>query len=409
MSTEKLIVRNFGPIKEAEIDLKKVTIFIGEQAGGKSTLAKLVALVKENDCFFQPSRILSQGLDQYSIKTFLQKNTYIEYSNDDFSFFIKPTHNQEITHTAFIQTKNSYFDNLYKDFKKLENDLSLIIDKKSSAVKNQKYDEAKALKEKEYEYLREISLINEDLNDNTSTPLYYPAERHFLSSIAGSLINMNKNDIPLPKSILNFGSLYEQALSYLSTADFERFDLSYNHNDRVISYKGGKSTKIQYSSSGIQSILPILMVTSHIVIENQQNDTFRKHKLFSFIVEEPELNLYPTTQKKLVEYLLLNCCMGRSSLIITTHSPYILSTFDNCIQAGNAVKTRPELKEKVEAILPSKYHLDYDDVAVYYVAGGTVKLIMNEEYKGIDTNAIDDVSENLGSVFDELLALQYQD
>ena len=40
---EKLIVKNFGPIQEAELDLKKVTVFIGPQGSGKSTLEKLVA------------------------------------------------------------------------------------------------------------------------------------------------------------------------------------------------------------------------------------------------------------------------------------------------------------------------------------------------------------------------------
>ena len=40
---EKLIVKNFGPIREAELDLKKLTVFIGPQGSGKSTLAKLVA------------------------------------------------------------------------------------------------------------------------------------------------------------------------------------------------------------------------------------------------------------------------------------------------------------------------------------------------------------------------------
>ena len=35
MATEKLIVKNFGPIKDAELDLKKVTVLIGEQASGE--------------------------------------------------------------------------------------------------------------------------------------------------------------------------------------------------------------------------------------------------------------------------------------------------------------------------------------------------------------------------------------
>ena len=43
---QKIIVRNFGPIKEAEVELGKFNLFIGEPASGKSTLAKLVYFFK---------------------------------------------------------------------------------------------------------------------------------------------------------------------------------------------------------------------------------------------------------------------------------------------------------------------------------------------------------------------------
>jgi AAA15 family ATPase/GTPase len=39
---EKIVVENFGGITEAEINLKKINIFIGPQASGKSVLAKLI-------------------------------------------------------------------------------------------------------------------------------------------------------------------------------------------------------------------------------------------------------------------------------------------------------------------------------------------------------------------------------
>src|SRR5208282_2850826 len=39
---QKIIVENFGPIKHAEIELRDFVVLIGEQASGKSTLAKLV-------------------------------------------------------------------------------------------------------------------------------------------------------------------------------------------------------------------------------------------------------------------------------------------------------------------------------------------------------------------------------
>ena len=46
---EKLIVKNFGAIRNIEIDLKDLTIFIGKTGTGKSTLAKLVSIFRSAD------------------------------------------------------------------------------------------------------------------------------------------------------------------------------------------------------------------------------------------------------------------------------------------------------------------------------------------------------------------------
>ena len=39
----RLIIRNIGPIKDIDIELNKVNVFIGEQSSGKSTIAKIVS------------------------------------------------------------------------------------------------------------------------------------------------------------------------------------------------------------------------------------------------------------------------------------------------------------------------------------------------------------------------------
>ncbi len=43
----KIVIQNFGPVKEAQINLiKKFQIFIGAQASGKSTICKVVYFVQ---------------------------------------------------------------------------------------------------------------------------------------------------------------------------------------------------------------------------------------------------------------------------------------------------------------------------------------------------------------------------
>ncbi|MDZ7934261.1 MAG: AAA family ATPase [Emticicia sp.] len=48
---EKLIVKNFGPIRDAELDIKKTTVLIGPQGSGKSTIAKLAAIFGDKNAF----------------------------------------------------------------------------------------------------------------------------------------------------------------------------------------------------------------------------------------------------------------------------------------------------------------------------------------------------------------------
>ncbi len=43
----RLVVKNFGPLKDIDIELKKINLFIGENGSGKSVLAKLVTTLTD--------------------------------------------------------------------------------------------------------------------------------------------------------------------------------------------------------------------------------------------------------------------------------------------------------------------------------------------------------------------------
>ena len=65
---QKIIIKNFGPVKDAEIEIKKVLILIGEQASGKSTIAKLIYFFKtlKEDVFV--TILESSKLNDFDIK-----------------------------------------------------------------------------------------------------------------------------------------------------------------------------------------------------------------------------------------------------------------------------------------------------------------------------------------------------
>ena len=101
MEKEKLIIRNFGPIKDVELDLGRFTILIGEQATGKSTVAKVLAvcryfsyivgkkgLVEERNGLFYSMTAMDipfiDGLEDWGIKGNLKPNSYISYTCKDY-------------------------------------------------------------------------------------------------------------------------------------------------------------------------------------------------------------------------------------------------------------------------------------------------------------------------------------
>ena len=107
--------------------------------------------------------------------------------------------------------------------------------------------------------------------------------------------------------------------------------------------------------------------------------------------------------------MIEKCTKGDNRLIITTHSPYILTALNNLIQAKNVAKNRPELADEVGQIVPPQYHLDFEDIAAYFVADGMARSIMNVENQLIDANALDDVSNDLSEEFGKLVQLEFQD
>lgn len=133
----------------------------------------------------------------------------------------------------------------------------------------------------------------------------------------------------------------------------------------------------------------------------------------SIFIEEPELNLFPNAQKALVEHLVYSCFEPPKQdknktihIAFSTHSPYMLSSL-NCLLLAHAIATKtPNLKEKVESIIPSKFWLDRDKFDAFKVENGAVHSIMDKETNLILADKIDEVSEEIGETFDKLLELE---
>ena len=49
MQSSRLIVKNFGPLKDVDIEVRDFLCLIGKQATGKSTIAKLIAIFEDEN------------------------------------------------------------------------------------------------------------------------------------------------------------------------------------------------------------------------------------------------------------------------------------------------------------------------------------------------------------------------
>lgn len=365
---DKLIVRDFGPIRNAELDIKKTTVLIGPQGSGKSTLAKLVATATNISWHFMLTDDYDDRLHltDFGIQNFIKTESYFSYQHNSTEVTLLNTKNKSgdlNSDNPVFQVKNSKLDNILSNFrdKKIDN--------------NQKRREI-------------LQLI--------FRPIYVPSERLMLPIVRDASLSFQLNKIPLPMSLLYFGSEFEQArkkINFLETL-LDGVDYRFvNGEDRVI-FQGG-SLNLSETASGYQAIIPMQVIIENLCKENNQK----------FIVEEPELNLYPPTQKRLISYLTSRCILDDNQLLLTTHSPYVLSSLNNLLFAYKVAKKHPEQEEEISKIIPKESWLNPEDFAAYFVADGTVRSIVSSITGLIAENELDGVSEDITDEFNALMEI----
>ena len=123
------------------------------------------------------------------------------------------------------------------------------------------------------------------------------------------------------------------------------------------------------------------------------------------LIEEPENNLYPTNQEKISYYLAdLRTKKHKPQVIISTHSPYILSALNNTLYAGQLLNKKIEI-EKIEKILPSS--LKPSEFIAYKIENGMATNIIDTETNLINAEEIDGASDSIMDKFDMLLELNH--
>ena len=393
----RIKIRNFGPIRDGFVDndgwmdISKVTVFIGNQGSGKSTVAKLISTLSwiEKDLFRsvgstlrfrKQERIFMKYLEYHRIDSYLKDNTEIQYEGEAYKINYKPGG----------------------------------------------------------------PLVIQELGPDYILPkiTYFPAERNFVSSVKKS--RSGQRLTLWSQSLQEFKETFQEAKEAFKEKEtfhlpISNVDLEYNKLNDIL-YVKGPDYKIQLadSASGFQSFVPLFVVANYVskLLENeqemdeQQRDTFKRESAIIInnktyteeqkrillsnlasqfnikrtlnIIEEPEQNLFPTSQQKAMHFLLAcNSAAKENKLIISTHSPYILTALNNSILAAEVYE---KTGKTIDAYSPEK-RVAFADVAAYQFEDGRIVSIKDRDTKLINAEAIDSCSAEINSDFDALLDL----
>ncbi|MFZ2968922.1 MAG: AAA family ATPase [Sulfuricurvum sp.] len=357
----RLCVKSFGPLKEIDIEINHVNLFIGANGSGKSVLGKLLTIVL--DFNIQSEDIFLKKLREFGID-FLTDETVIRVYGEKEQF------------VEIIDKKITFSSQLEKSHKAL---LSLIdiVSKKLEALEE-------VSKEEVSKRLDEIEAM--------VSSQYIPAERNLISLFSQSLSSFVVAEIPLPKFLLHFSSQYEKARNEIKELDL--LGMRYLNNGKdLVYYNEDEYLELAHSSSGMQSALPLYLTMRYFGHKNHH----------TIVVEEPELNLFPKAQNETIKYLVQEC-NDKNNLFLMTHSPYVLSSLNILLYAHKVGSLNENTKAKVSALVPESQWINPDKFSAYYLENGTVRSLKGATGL-IGENEIDASSDEIDSEFNELVEI----
>lgn len=341
----RLVIRNFGPIRDLNIVIRKYNIFIGPHASGKSTVSKVLALIHSFDFNVysvaagkRRVEVLRSFLMKYRIESYIRPDSYWFFDDDVFSFELS---NLEVT------------------------------------IHHKKALEQTTARVESY---------------------YIPAERVALPMLNESIFEVIESQSSLPGYFIQFGRDFTVARNKQSVFNIPELGLEYQFSDgRNRVDIGGKSFLLQETSSAIQASLPLLVILQYPINIGSL-----------FVVEELELHAYPLLQKRLLYYLIERMKHPKlidAYVVLPTHSPYILSAANNLLFAAKINTEKGKLRSDIAKVIPEGAWIDTESFSAFFMEEGSVKPIIDERTGLIDENALDGISEDLAGEFDELMEL----
>ena len=385
MRKRTLHIENLGPISDATVELRAINMFIGEQSIGKSTMAKLMAVFTDAISLYRLIKgdvyAWHSTLKDYNLLVYLDGKYQVVYDEIDDDW-----------HLHVECSPEGIFCSLSTDGKVIS-DKTVIADEILSFLKSQSNADSRfAGRDKDVDALL----------DNITNSIYIPAERIIYSVLTNLMPALALANATIPKNLLRFMVELGNAKSEYPRFNIPLLGIEFKHEateDSIVIDQSHKNIPMTAASSGIQSLVPLMLVIHYAVSRRYYT---------SYVIEEPECNLFPTKQVELLRYLLKTVKHPERTLTVTTHSPYLLAAMNNLLFAGMlAEKYGKGIKKYIDDILPDAYRLTSKECSVYSLGkeinGGVYcRSLLDDETGMIDYNSLDGVSETLGDEFDAL-------
>ena len=404
-----------------DFDFKSINILIGPQGSGKSVTVKLMYFFKNfiNEIVKNIENEESKrDLDKNQKEIFLNFFPKETWPKDDFLIVYK----NNITSISLKKEDSKIIFEYSENLKKL-------LKKGKKIYTSEKAKYANDHKISNFRFKRELSdkikkCIQEELGvESTFEQFFIPAGRSFFANIQSTIFSYLSDNRSLDPFLIEFGSFYESLKRYYNDIivnnnspqrQDKEFDeltsqiLSSNYlrekeKDYLI-HKDSRKVNLTNASSGQQETLPLIIILKALNYISSSGGGF------TLYIEEPEAHLFPTAQKRIVELLArtFNSKNRNFQIFITTHSPYILSSFNNLIYAGNLAENI-KYSTRVEEVISPKEYLESYLFSVYSLRNNVRSYLIDEETKLITTTILDSVSDDISIEFDKLLNIEFND
>ena len=379
------------------------------------------SLYNGNDINGGFNKVLRKELKSVFVSLFgyswdLDERLYLKYEYADDIWISTQLYGRATKQYISVQ----YSGKLTREIKKLEKEaLDLYVQKKDMTYLSLAY----ASKERLRNYDNFKKSLNQIFDDNKET-YYIPAGRSMLTLLVNnrSLIESNNLDLitrQYMQIIDNIHGVFEDGIrnAHKRYPDEERkFDVNKITDTLVANLKGdyqyiagkeyiiiqdeekhNEKIPINFASSGQQEVLWLL---------NQLYVLMLKKENAFVIIEEPEAHLYPSLQNKVVEFIAYFANMNNSSVLITTHSPYILTSVNALYCAGKVLDSGKVSSKKVYDIICTGCEIRPEKITALKIGRHKdIINLINDEFKEVSTELIDEISDDINDKYTELFYL----